>query len=408
MKNEDNSYSALINRESEIYINFELKIKELSTNTEEIAKNFDYIAYLFCRECSFRDIDSVQNTFPVLSYDIPPLLEDDNCLTGVYTTTEEEQRREERVKNKKLEFQKAEYKNIYLGETIISYASETLKDRLIELYKKNKSIFAYYANICSKSLIENDYYYEIKPIPFKTKYPIQKENLIYAIGENRVKELYGSKIDDILDLNIISKKLTSYDKEQILSVIYKIHHEKPGQEPKAFIVNANKTICPDQYFPKSFFVELDFTKSKKQLMNHINLLIDEYHKEGKPIKNIIDFLKEDDEFYSEEMSHIMKTNKNVPLHIRLTDMLYIYDNIHFGCTIRNIANDINVYHGLAANLKRGSDYRGTVDNYAEIMKLYIDNKKYLEYFSQYAKIEHLSVAYSLDYINSHDPMDLFC
>ena len=375
MKNENKSYNALIDRESEIYINFELKIKELSTNTEEIAKNFDYIAYLFCKECSFRDIDSVQNTFPVLSYDIPPLLEDDNCLTGVYTTTEEEQKREERVKNKKLEYQKAEYKDIYLGETITFYASETLKDSLIELHKKRKSIFAYYAYICSKSLRENDYYCEIKSIPFKTKYPMQKEDLIYAIGETRVKELYGNNIDDILDLNIISKKLTSYDREQILTVIYKIYHEKPGQEPKAFIVNSNKKICPDQYFPKSFFVELDFTKSKKQLINHINLLIDEYYKEGKPIKNIIDFLKEDNEFYREEMSQIMKTNKSVPLYIRLTDMLYIYDNIHSDCAVRNIANDINVYHGLVANLKRESDYRGTVNNYAETMKLYIDNKK---------------------------------
>ncbi len=374
----------LIDRASDIYKRFEKKINHLSKNKKEIEENFECIAYLFCQECHYRDIKETHTNHQNeendlisfdISYDDMFYIEKDKETD---TTSE-----------------------LYLGKTIISKASKTTKSNLNSLYNLNKTLFNYFWNITSQTL---------KTTPnkdsrqgesrYKVINQINKEDLISAIGKQRAFQVARLDEGEVymankIDIQEILPKLTEEEKQQILYTIsskYKFHL---NTELKTYIMSNDVHITGYKHLSKTMFVELDLSKPKKQLINYLEYLIDEYNKEAKPIQNIGDLL-EKGEKYDEDMSNLLKINKDIPLGVKLADLLYTYDCQYASYSLNNVLDELNGYHYEFYKIENDKNRRSSVDNWSKIIKKYIDEKKYLQYYGQPINGMSESIASQID------------
>lgn len=321
----------IFKRDNEIYTNFELKCE---------GSNKYYTPYLFCEDAGIREM--------VVS-------------------------KKPQVKIEKI-------------------CENSTTNKIIKLHKINKKLALYYLNL--KTINITLFY----PPEYKQRFNYHVDTLIdndlveRAIG----KDMEEYHMNGMYSLNDIGSHLTDEMRKQIVDEVnqtskafgytyspyrIKIKHER------TFLSINHYTETP---YTKTADVEIDFTKSKEEILAFIEQLKDDYDSGLLSIKTPEEILtdKTKDDFKCDLKSCVIykDTRSPKPIHGRLADVLFIYDcmkvNEILGADVLTkdfITDEITQYWKDIKNISTEKFY--SFDEYYAIAKEYIDNERYKDYLS---------------------------
>jgi len=181
-------------------------------------------------------------------------------------------------------------------------------------------------------------------------------------------------------LEEIELKVKEWEKYTTPSTIRLIYKNSTPFNPFRIIETGLKNEESHQVATtNSVFIELDLSKDKKELLEYIELIKDDYDEEPNNIFNH-DFKPYECEL---EVCEIYKNKEPKPLNGRLADILFIYDCKKAGLHNEYIIDEINRYWNDVKNLFRDKIYEKTIKNYHKFAIEYIDDKKYKCHVSGY-------------------------
>jgi len=274
-----------------------------------------------------------------------------------------------------LNYQVCKYESINFTDKEKEYNSNLEKLKEIDEY-----LYFYYSSLTSR--VRGS---KIRPKEYHVRTEVSASFLIEALGEKRFKEInfYG-KIDGkvvdglgnpIRDFKSRIDYLTNNDIEKI--------KEKALKHPQFFRTIIYKLIYRNVYgfggehrFKRNtFLLELDLTKSKKEILNYVERIKNNYDNKLGNIDNMYDLLNLGYETFQCNFKNcIIDENKNKTFNELLADILFVYD-----CKMAKFDNQTIIYeferyygHGIKAT---------TIKKYYNIAIDHIDNKKYESFIS---------------------------
>jgi len=208
-------------------------------------------------------------------------------------------------------------------------------------------------------------------------YYINKSLLIKLFGKNRVNTFHSEGYFGFFLTDILSQ-LSEDEKKQLSNYISK-------NDVFDLHTIINDMVGRYSYNDSSLnhLVEIDFNKPKKDILNNIENLIDEYNKGNLP--NVFDYLGI--KKYSNK-KNILKTNSHKPFNILLADKLFIYDSCKIGLKYNDIINEIDNYSMKIQNIDYDISINEkplnrvttkTIKNYRDELIYLIDNNGYLDF-----------------------------
>lgn len=149
------------------------------------------------------------------------------------------------------------------------------------------------------------------------------------------------------------------------------------------IIRYNEFAFDTQH--KSALVQIDFTKSKEEIMAVVGKIKDEFDGDNSSIQGLYEFLGIAPELksYSCSLSEcdIYKHKNPKPLAGRLADALFIYDCVQMGLTKEYAMNEINRYWIEIQNIFRDKIQDKTYRDYLSFVKKYIEDQHHLNFTS---------------------------
>lgn len=341
----------LLERSNELYTSIEYVI-----GAAEKEKNEFLIAYLFCRECSFRDLDNLQLDY---KWDEQPFETETQELESSY---------------------------------IKKYGSEYLVKKMYELYDIDKEFFEYYYYVLNYTMkVHDEDNAELEIYNYHVENKISRQYLIEAIGKEKVEQL---KIKDHLkciSLEDIIDQLSDEDKEKILTLIEIDNSKKEeGLELSGdYIKEQCRTFHTHIYRDRqssisnhklnSYFVELDISKPLDELIEFISKIKKDYSDDPASIKNIYNLLAADEPFILNELKELGFQSREKSKAQKLADLLFIYDCKKAGIHGEIISKEITAYYD--PQTEKSAMVEKTIREFYKVTKDFIDNGKYKHFLS---------------------------
>lgn len=144
----------------------------------------------------------------------------------------------------------------------------------------------------------------------------------------------------------------------------------------------------NQFANKSYFIEVDLTKPKKEIIKFIENIKDDFDANPFKFENTHDFLGLTPEIFKCdikdcEVFKLGKRGTNKPINGIMADILFIYDCYKVGLDKRYTIKEINRYWNEIKNLNKDEMSERTYENYKKIAIDYIEKQKYLCYITGY-------------------------
>lgn len=139
---------------------------------------------------------------------------------------------------------------------------------------------------------------------------------------------------------------------------------------------------------KSYFIEVDLTKPKKNILEYISTIKDDFDKNPSKFNKIHDKLELTPTPYicNKDECEIFKLGTkgtNKPLYGIMADILFIYDCYKLDLGREYAIDEINRYWNEIKNINTDKFSKSTYKRYKNIAIDYIENKKYLSYLTGY-------------------------
>ena len=245
-----------------------------------------------------------------------------------------------------------------------------------ELIDIDEKVHLYYQLLNNTSRVINDLNMSTKDF-YHLHYYIKKSLLIKLFGENRVNTFdnegyFGFYLTDILlYLSEDEKKhLIDYVSKNNVFGLHTIINEMVGR----YSYNDSSL---------NHLVEIDFNQPKKDILDNIEHLIDDYNKGTLP--NVFEYLGINK--YSKKKD-ILKTNFHKPFNVLLADKLFIYDSYKIGLSYDDIINEIDNYSMKIQDIDYDISIKEealnrmtikTIKKYRDELIHLIDNNGYLDF-----------------------------
>ena len=221
------------------------------------------------------------------------------------------------------------------------------------------------------------------------------KDIVSALGEVKYKTIvnkgyeFFNDMNTTLELEQIHKHINMEDKKLLLSTL-----SLSDDSPHTIIKNNKRwdRICDlenielekESLVTSNVHVEIDFTKSKEELIEYITMIKDDFDKNPKKIQNIYGLLNNNENYICNlKECDVYKSNHTKPISGRLADVLFIYDCKRAGLNNDYIIDEINKYWVETRNLFKDEFQLQTLREYHSLAIDYIDNEKYKCYLSGY-------------------------
>lgn len=232
----------------------------------------------------------------------------------------------------------------------------------------------YYTSVLGYS--ESKLYQQKTNKKYIVRYMIEEDILIKIIGEKRAKEVKSKILPNDLGY-LLARELTDIE----INKVKKYINIRPFGIKTIVQSNytLNNSLLNHRIKDNTLSVDIDFSKSLKEINNYIQHLHEEYQKNN--LKNIFGLLGIEEEKSNQEK--IFLTNSHKPFNGLLSDKLFIYDSRKIGLTIGEIREELIKYWTKTKKISEDKITEGIIYDYHKSTKNFIENEEYEKFLRGY-------------------------
>lgn len=217
---------------------------------------------------------------------------------------------------------------------------------------------------------------------FSLGYPILE--FLKDSGHDKILSDYGSPVDEYYqNIDPEIQVCCSYTAREAIQELYGNDVELNKKFFNMPVIAQRGTV---EFYNKKALVQIDFTKSKKEIIQIVSKIKDEFDSEPTTILGLDEYLgaepfKEVYSFTNTNQNDIYTHGKTKPLEGRLGDILFIYDCHKKGLTSEYIIGEINRYWREVKKKYTDEFQKKTYGIYLKFAKSEIGNRGFIRFMS---------------------------